>query len=117
MSSNLTAIELLNLGNEGRQKPVLNQYWPYLLGTFFGVGTGVMLNFGTKRPLFSGIQKHIAGVVVWTSLLTYVTNKREEYLAEKDAVLRHYIQLHPDDFPTPERKKIADVLEPWVPIR
>ncbi|CAH0714243.1 unnamed protein product, partial [Brenthis ino] len=117
MSSNLSAIELLNLGNEGRVKPVLNKYWSYILGGFFGMGTGIIINFGTKRPLMSGIQKHVLGVVGWTALLTYVSNKREEYLAEKDAVLRHYIQLHPEDFPTPERKKIGDVLEPWIPIR
>ncbi|CAH2108100.1 unnamed protein product [Euphydryas editha] len=117
MSSNLSAIELLNLGNEGRKQPVLNEYWPYILGTFFGVGTGLFINFGTKRPLMSGIQKHIIGVVGFTSLFKYVTNKREEYLAEKDAVLRHYIQLHPEDFPVPERKKLGDVLEPWVPVR
>ena len=48
-----------------------------------------------------GVQKHILGVAGWTTLLTYVSKKREDYLAEKDAVLRHYIQLHPEDFPTP----------------
>ena len=26
---------------------------------------------------------------------------RNEHLAERDAVLRHYIQLHPEDFPDP----------------
>ncbi|XP_045768962.1 NADH dehydrogenase [ubiquinone] 1 subunit C2 [Maniola jurtina] len=117
MSSNLSAIELLNMGDQGRKRPFLNEYWPYILGGFFGIGTGVMINFGTKRPLMSGIQKHILGVVGWTAVLTYVTNKRHEYLAEKDAVLRHYIELHPEDFPIPERKKIGDIFEPWVPIR
>ncbi|CAH2263434.1 NADH dehydrogenase [ubiquinone] 1 subunit C2 [Pararge aegeria] len=117
MTSNLSAIELLKLGNEGRIKPFLNQYWPYILGGVFGIGTGVMINFGTKRPLMSGIQKHILGVVGWTAAISVVQNKRDEYLAEKDAVLRHYIELHPEDFPTPERKKIGDLLDPWVPIR
>ncbi|CAK1601207.1 unnamed protein product [Parnassius mnemosyne] len=117
MTSHLTAVELLKLGDEDRKKPFLNIYWPYIIGTAFGVGTGVFMNFGTRRPLFSGIQKHIVGVAVWTSLLTYVQNKRDEYFAEKDAVYRHYVELHPEDFPTPERKKIGDILEPWVPIR
>lgn len=26
---------------------------------------------------------------------------RNDHLAERDAVLRHYIQLHPEDFPDP----------------
>ncbi|XP_023936470.1 NADH dehydrogenase [ubiquinone] 1 subunit C2 [Bicyclus anynana] len=117
MASNLSAIELLKLGDQDRVKPVLNQYWPYILGGFFGIGTGICINFGTKRPLMSGIQKHIFGVVGWTAAITYVQNKRSEYLAEKDAVLRHYIELHPEDFTTPERKKIADILDPWVPVR
>ncbi|XP_041987385.1 NADH dehydrogenase [ubiquinone] 1 subunit C2 [Aricia agestis] len=117
MASNLSAIELLKLGNEGREVPLLNKYWPHILGVGFGIGTAMAINFGTRRPLFSGIQKHIAGVAVWTIGLNYVQNKRNEYLAEKDAVLRHYIELHPEDFPEPERKKIGDMLEDWIPIR
>ena len=47
----------------------------------------------------------------------WVEERRLNYLAERDAVLRHYIELHPEDFPVPERKKYADVIEPWIPIR
>lgn len=54
MASNLSAIELLNMGNEGRITPVLNKYWSYILGGAFGIGAGVLLNFATKRPLMSG---------------------------------------------------------------
>lgn len=130
MSSQLSAIELLKLGDEGRTRPFLNQIWPQFLGVAFGIGTGVALNFGTKRPLFSGnhyiiitiylckyllqislsiilrivffiqgIQKHILFVAGWTAALTYVQTKRDDYLAEKDAVYRHYVELHPEDFP------------------
>ncbi|KAG6456645.1 NADH dehydrogenase [ubiquinone] 1 subunit C2 [Manduca sexta] len=117
MSSQMSAIELLKLGDEGRIKPTLNVYWPYVLGLAFGVGTGAFLNFQSRRPPFSGIQKHVFSVAGWTALLSFVQNKRDEYLAEKDAVLRHYIELHPEDFPTPERRKIGDILEPWIPVR
>lgn len=54
MSAHLSAIDLLKLGDEDRKKPFLNLYWPYLIGATFGVGTGVMINFGTRRPVFSG---------------------------------------------------------------
>ncbi|VVC97346.1 unnamed protein product [Leptidea sinapis] len=101
MSSNLSAIELLQLGNEDRKKPFLNEYWTYILGTAFGVTSGIFMNFGTRRPVMSGFQKHILATVGWTALLSFVQNRRDNYLAEKDAVLRHYIELHPEDFPVP----------------
>lgn len=31
---------------------------------------------------------------------------RNEHLAERDAVLRHYVQLHPEDFPDPGKVSI-----------
>ncbi|XP_028034300.1 NADH dehydrogenase [ubiquinone] 1 subunit C2 [Bombyx mandarina] len=117
MSLHMSAQELLKLGDEGRQKPFLNKYWPEIIGVTFGIGTGMFLNFQTKRPVFSGIQKHIIATGGWVSILSYVQHKRNEYLAEKDAVYRHYIELHPDDFPVPERKKIGDLFEPWIPVR
>lgn len=54
MSATWNAVELLNLGDEGRTKPYINQYWPQTLGVIFGIGTGVFINFGTRRPVFSG---------------------------------------------------------------
>lgn len=76
---------------------------------------------------------------------TFIDRKRNEYLAKRDAVLRHYVELHPEDFPVTgelvfdnyspmtkncgeagnlthyscftDRKKYGDVLEAWVPIR
>ncbi|XP_028168904.1 NADH dehydrogenase [ubiquinone] 1 subunit C2 [Ostrinia nubilalis] len=117
MSSQMSAIELLNLGDQGRQKPFLNKFWPEIIGVAFGIGSAAAVNFGTRRPIFSGIQKHIIGVAGWVAVLSYVQKKRDAYLAEKDAVLRHYVELHPEDFAVPERKKIGDILEPWIPIR
>jgi hypothetical protein len=49
----------------------------------------------------TGIQKHVVGVAGWVAILTYIQKKRNEYLEEKDAVLRHYIELHPEEFPIP----------------
>lgn len=117
MSSNLTALELLKLGDEGRIKPTLNRYWPQVVGITLGVGAAAFINYQTKRPPFSGIQKHAFGAISGSAILQFVQNKRDDYLAEKDAVLRHYIELHPEDFVEPERKKIGDILEPWIPIR
>lgn len=54
MSSQLSAIELLKLGDEGRQKPTLTKYWPEFLGVTMGIGLAAFMNFQTRRPAFSG---------------------------------------------------------------
>lgn len=53
-ASHLPAHELLCLGDAGRDTPLLNKVWPQIVGTFFGVGTGIFINFQTRRPVFSG---------------------------------------------------------------
>ncbi|XP_022814984.1 NADH dehydrogenase [ubiquinone] 1 subunit C2 [Spodoptera litura] len=117
MSSQLSARELLELGDEGRTKTVLSKYWPQILGTFFGIGSASFINFQTRRPIFSGIQKHILLTAGLMTAFIYMQKHRDNYFAEKDAVLRHYLELHPDEFEEPPRKKIADIFEPWVPVR
>lgn len=37
--------------------------------------------------------------------------------ARQDAVIRDYIMLHPERFPPPENRKIADIFAPWTPVR
>lgn len=54
MSSQLSAVELLNLGDGDRKKPALNKYWPEVLGVTFGLGIAAFINFQTRRPVFSG---------------------------------------------------------------
>ncbi|XP_047018870.1 NADH dehydrogenase [ubiquinone] 1 subunit C2 [Helicoverpa zea] len=115
--SHLSAIELLHKGEDGREVPALNKVWPEVLGATFGVCMGVFLNHQTRRPAFSGIQKHILLTAGFIGLFTFAQKTRNSYLAEKDAVYKHYISLHPEDFPEPPRKKIADIIEPWVPVR
>lgn len=52
---------------------------------------------------FSGIQKHVVLGVGGVFLGAWLDGKRDAHFAERDAVLRHYVELHPDDFP-PTRK-------------
>lgn len=49
--------------------------------------------------LIEGIQKHIGVTTLAAFLGKYLDEYRDDYLAERDAVFRHYIELHPDDFP------------------
>lgn len=48
-----------------------------------------------------GIQKHFLYAGLAAIGAKYADNYRNEYYAERDAVYRHYISLHPEDFPMP----------------
>lgn len=47
------------------------------------------------------MQFHIVSTIIGASVGQYLDNRKSIYYAEKDAVLRRYIELHPDDFPEP----------------
>ncbi|XP_067010079.1 NADH dehydrogenase [ubiquinone] 1 subunit C2 [Anabrus simplex] len=111
-----TPLELLT-PREDRVDTYLSKIWaPALCGSVAFL-TVCFVNFGTKRPVFSGIQKHI----LWTSGAAFagkvIDGYRNDYLADRDAVLRHYVELHPEDFPAPERKKYSELFLPWIPVR
>ncbi|XP_055376047.1 NADH dehydrogenase [ubiquinone] 1 subunit C2 [Condylostylus longicornis] len=109
-------LELLENKND-RIPTFLNDKWNPMLGLAMGFGAACYMNFALRVPVFSGIQRHVSFALIGGLLGKYFDGKRNDYLAERDAVLRHYVQLHPEDFPTPERKKFADVLHQWAPIR
>ncbi|XP_062535180.1 NADH dehydrogenase [ubiquinone] 1 subunit C2 [Armigeres subalbatus] len=98
-------------------KSWLHDKWAPAMGGILGFMGACYVNWGSARPLLSGIQKHVVATIGLGALALTVDKWRNQYLAEKDATLRHYIELHPEDFPTPERKKLADVFEYWQPIR
>ncbi|XP_071454234.1 NADH dehydrogenase [ubiquinone] 1 subunit C2 [Hetaerina americana] len=111
----LTAYELL--GSEPRPYPFLSQHFnPFFFG-FLGVSSGFLYNFLGKRPLISGMQRQIGLGAVGFIIGKVLDDRRSKGLARRDAVLRHYIELHPEDFPEPERKKFKDILLRWVPVR
>lgn len=65
-----------------------------------------IINFALFHYLFyKGLQKHIGFAGVGLLLGQYIEQKRSESLATRDAILRHYVELHRDDFPN-ERKLI-----------
>ncbi|KAB0798799.1 hypothetical protein PPYR_06679 [Photinus pyralis] len=99
------------------EEPCVNKYWGPGLGAGFMFALACGSNWFIRRPMLSGIQKHVVFTILGGFLGKYIDSNRSEYLAERDAVLRHYIELHRDDFPDFERKKYSEVFEPWVPIR
>uniref|UniRef100_A0A1A9V829 NADH dehydrogenase [ubiquinone] 1 subunit C2 n=1 Tax=Glossina austeni TaxID=7395 RepID=A0A1A9V829_GLOAU len=105
------------LSNKNREPRFLSSVYNPVACALSGFGLAAFLNWGFRRPIFSGIQKHIALAVAGGIIGKYIDEKRDDYLATRDAILRHYVELHPEDFPPIPRKKYADVLERWVPIR
>ena len=58
----------------------------------------------------AGIQRHLAlGAAGWVGGL-YISKWIESNSAERDAVLKHYIQLHPEDFPVPGDENSSHML-------
>ena len=102
---------------DDRQPSWLNDKWNPMICTLMGTASSLYLNYGTRKPLMSGVQRHVAFGAIGLALGIYFENMLREHSAKRDAVLRHYVELHPDDFPAKPRTKYADVLEHWVPIR
>ncbi|XP_037927982.1 NADH dehydrogenase [ubiquinone] 1 subunit C2 [Teleopsis dalmanni] len=116
MSNLYDPLELLT--NKGdRELSVLAKWYNPVIAAACGFGVACFVNFGMRKPIFSGIQQHIGFTAIGGALGLYFDGKRDAHLAKRDAVLRHYVETHPDLFPVTERKKFGEVLEPWVPIR
>lgn len=102
----------------GRQPPSLTR-WIFQLacGAAIGFGGVCFQNYQNQRPIYSGVHRHI----FWTSVMIalshsiYVVSLTRA--ARRDAVIRHYLETHMDDFPVVDRKKVKDILLPWHPIR
>ena len=55
----------------------------------------------------AGIQRHVTlGAAGWIAG-TYINKWIESNSAERDAVLKHYIQLHQEDFPVPGETRLV----------
>lgn len=95
----------------------LDRFWFWGFPAFMAGAGMCATNWFLRRPMLSGIQRHIiamSGAAVFGEGFRRFTGY---YSSERDAALRHYIMLHPEDFPEPERRKYRDVLETWTPVR
>uniref|UniRef100_A0A4D5R9Y3 NADH dehydrogenase [ubiquinone] 1 subunit C2 n=1 Tax=Scolopendra viridis TaxID=118503 RepID=A0A4D5R9Y3_SCOVI len=99
------------------RESVITRYFPAVTCGAVAIAGSFFVNLGTKRPLFSGIQKHIFAVAAGGYAGECLYHWRKRLAAERDAVIRHYIELHPEDFIEPPKLKYKDVLEEWIPIR
>ncbi|KDR18848.1 NADH dehydrogenase [ubiquinone] 1 subunit C2 [Zootermopsis nevadensis] len=103
--------------DENRLDRFLAKWWTPAVLSAIGLVTVAHMRYNQGRPLLSGIQTYILTVVGCSVAGYQIHQYRDGVLAERDAVLRNYLERHPEDFPDPERKKFAEILRPWVPIR
>ena len=61
-------------------------------------------NYVRYFSLIPGIHQHIIATAFGGFAGRTVDKWRDEHLAERDAVLRHYVTLHQEDFPEPGEK-------------
>lgn len=54
-----------------------------------------------KSFFFLGIHRHFVAGIVMGYLGILINERRDRYLADRDAIFRHYVELHPEDFPPP----------------
>jgi len=95
---------------------IYSKYYYEVLGGIAGFGSPIVKNYFNKRPPLAGIQRHIAfalaGVVIGHYMDKYLTYR----WMERDAMVRHYIELHPEDFEE-KKRKYKEVFDVWYPIR
>ncbi|XP_066970038.1 NADH dehydrogenase [ubiquinone] 1 subunit C2 [Macrobrachium rosenbergii] len=96
--------------------PIRKHWYPVVVG-LGGVLFACFANSLSRRPAFSGIQKHILGGTLGVVIGITADNYGKRKAAHRDLMLYNYIVNHPEDFPPIERKKFADVFEKWVPVR
>lgn len=98
------------------KSPISRFAYPVVFGAL-GFGGFVFINYMMRRPLYSGIQRHIIGGIVGVAFGEGIHNFSNYLESRRDTILHHYMELHPEDFQPEEKKLYKDVLQPWYPIR
>ncbi|CAH1738637.1 NADH dehydrogenase [ubiquinone] 1 subunit C2 [Aphis gossypii] len=95
----------------------LEDKWFPFMGFVLGAGSVWLTHTINRRPFYAGLHLKLGAGIIGATALYYYKQYRTSYLADKDAMYRHYIQLHPEDFQAPERKKVGELFKEWVPVR
>jgi len=98
------------------RESILTKYY-YETGFAMMLGSiPVFQNYYSRRPLYTGIQRHFAWAALGAVLGYYANQSLERKWTKRDAIIKHYIELHPEDF-VENKKKYKEMFEEWYPIR
>lgn len=101
----------------GDKRPLFMEYGLKFSLACGGFYSACYRNYLLSRPMYAGIHIHLISAVCGWAIASAMQQLSDNHYARRDQLLKDYIIKHPEDFPEPERKKWADVLEPWYPIR
>lgn len=99
--------------------------WSYPLKTAgftfaISVGSFWFFNLWRKKPLYFGIVPSSILIAAGTALGYGAGKLREHHYRTRDAVIQHYISLHPEDFDHLKDyngRPFSQILLPWYPVR
>ena len=101
------ALDILDDG-EYERTPIIGYFWyPTISAIGFGFGNPGR-NIMTKKPLHTGLHLTAALTVGGWLLGCWFRNRLAQKNANELAVIKHYLMLHPEKFPEPEKKKFGD---------
>jgi NADH dehydrogenase (ubiquinone) 1 subunit C2 len=103
--------------NARKTTSALSHWWLPMAMPTLGVVASLYSNSANKIPYRAKMHKHIIFGVCGLALGLYTRKIKAEWLAEKDVLYYHYMTLHPEDFPPPEKIKFRDYLSTWTPVR
>lgn len=115
--STKSALELFTREITWDSRPTLSKFYSPAIFAVFGFAFASGINFFQRKPVLSGIQRHIAFVALGIPVGIFADQKLDDRYARRDAMLINYIKTHPEDFPVEERIKYRDVLDSWCPRR
>jgi len=95
----------------------LSRAWlPFFCGAI--PAGGILLNNAArKRPPYASLHWTVGFFIGGLLGGIWLQNWKYRVQGERDLLIWHYMTLHPEDFPPPERVKFRDVLKEWIPIR
>lgn len=99
-------------------KPSLvDLYGAPFAGLTLGLGVQASWNFIRKRPMRSSIPLYLTWGLGTAAAFEGIHRAANIYFSRRDTMHKHYVLLHPEDFPPPPKVKIGELLEDWNPVR
>jgi hypothetical protein len=88
--------------------PIYSYFWyPAIFGAA-GLGGNVFKNVLYRRPLNTGLHVTVFGGVTGWLFGCWLRNRLATKNANEIAAVKHYLMLHPEKFPEPEKKKFGE---------
>merc|ERR1719481_948070 len=95
----------------------IGRIWAPMSSAIFPVCASTAYNVQARVPLRTNLIPALIATpffgLIGYGIRRFFDNRR----AEEEAIMRHYILTHPEQFPEPKRTKYIDMIQPWKPWR